>query len=910
MIRYRDWTRRFNETVFQFGSPRYRGKDHTVVDTEDLEWVLKNVKNRALLSAEFAAEIRAELERRRRGTATPLRREEPLAPAPAPRPAARPVRPAQPKEEPRPVEQPKEPAARTWYRAKVISDKFGLKKGEMIAVSRDVENNEDWEYVTLKDRRRGHIPGDYIKEVATSEKGPDEKPIKTNNPEEWMEPEPEPIQQAPEPEPEPAAAEKKKQETTVAASKCKILTDKQMPPGSEQEGIDQQFAGMRSEGGHMMINALAGAGKTTMLLHLACKYGKPGERWLYLVFNKKNQVEAREKFPLKERGGWVEVYTTNSFCGNVVLKHENNLDRIPQTDWAAKIKGGKYDKRVDKVREIVDSPMFAGFKKKAGLPGSKEESKTLAEQHANDKYEKGALESILNQMQLTFQTAVVELTDKCKAFGVHPHKQATLTEEIDDVLKKYDIDVRMVEVKERITKGYDPSFSFRIRSALKRVLGYDLMSHDYTDPIKEATIWLLKETMPGVTGHTISRGPKGRETEYPLNAFRDFNDDLWYVATHAEELHFPKYDYVLADEVQDFNKARKVLIQKLAEQGAKIVAVGDPHQSIYRFAGADADAFNSLGTMLSEMSGGKDITKTLSKNFRSRRRILQHVNETMRDHLKGKELIAGKEFADGGEGVVTEDEMEYTDTFATLAKEWDKGKGKVKETAFIARTNDPLVEAALRLLAQGVPFIIVGREIAKELVEHLETVMNFAKPKLADSEPVSKLKSQMETHRESEQKRYGALSSRQVYLKEMNDTTNALVQAIDQFDPAPDPYEGGFRRGATRAPGKTIRQFLEWLKEKLGGFDVQENEADLAAFKKKVEEEHPVILTTAHKSKGLEFERVFILRDDLFPSPKAVKSGRPEELVQEENARYVAYTRAMDELHIVKLKGQPGYKEK
>uniref|UniRef100_UPI000B0EFA42 3'-5' exonuclease n=1 Tax=Shigella flexneri TaxID=623 RepID=UPI000B0EFA42 len=61
---------------------------------------------------------------------------------------------------------------------------------------------------------------------------------------------------------------------------------------------------------------------------------------------------------------------------------------------------------------------------------------------------------------------------------------------------------------------------------------------------------------------------------------------------------------------------------------------------------------------------------------------------------------------------------------------------------------------------------------------------------------------------------------------------------------------------------------------------------------------------TGHKSKGLEFSRVFILRDDQFPHPRA---NHPEEKKQEENARYVAYTRAMDELHLIKVKGQPGF---
>ena len=117
---------------------------------------------------------------------------------------------------------------------------------------------------------------------------------------------------------------------------------------------------------------------------------------------------------------------------------------------------------------------------------------------------------------------------------------------------------------------------------------------------------------------------------------------------------------------------------------------------------------------------------------------------------------------------------------------------------------------------------------------------------------------------------------------------------LEQFD-----KEGGQR--------STIKQFKNWLAERLGSraLEVQDNEADFKEYRKKIEEENPVVLTTAHKSKGLEFSRVYILRHDLFPHKKA---KRPKDLQQEANSKYVAYTRAKDELHILDLEGQPGYK--
>ena len=61
----------------------------------------------------------------------------------------------------------------------------------------------------------------------------------------------------------------------------------------------------------MIIDAKAGTGKTTTLKKLANMV--PDSSILYLVFNKKNQVEAEAEFPEN-----TDVMTTNSFFGKIV----------------------------------------------------------------------------------------------------------------------------------------------------------------------------------------------------------------------------------------------------------------------------------------------------------------------------------------------------------------------------------------------------------------------------------------------------------------------------------------------------------------------------------------------------------------------------------------------------------------
>lgn len=64
------------------------------------------------------------------------------------------------------------------------------------------------------------------------------------------------------------------------------------------------------------------------------------------------------------------------------------------------------------------------------------------------------------------------------------------------------------------------------------------------------------------------------------------------------------------------------------------------------------------------------------------------------------------------------------------------------------------------------------------------------------------------------------------------------------------------------------------------------------------DEHSPVILSTVHKAKGLENPRVFIIRPKLMPL--IWKGQQPAQLRQEMNLKYVAITRAQQELYFVK----------
>lgn len=719
----------------------------------------------------------------------------------------------------------------------------------------------------------------------------------------------------------------------------------------EQRKIDERFDEIvkESQQSHIMIDAKAGTGKTTMLKHLAWKYGKPGQRWLYLVFNTKNKVEAKGKFP-----PWVHVATTNGFLGEVMGLPQNHHLTTKRASSLKKKFGKAFDEdeKVDKSELLANGDKFINMLKKFGFPiDVKAAAKRGGRAVGFDEKGTQILEGFIERSILDFQRNVITFVGLAKSFAIDPRKP-DLNQQLAKIYDSYgplpqdptagNINADMANVKASIAASKSERWKDEITEALSIAFGRNYMSASYEKEMFECVKWMLTATlppsMPGATEehvHVCSNKQCGdvwvgepqcpqcgsRKMEsYPLRQYRDFNDDFWFSAIFANDnnaktkVTFPKYDYVLADEVQDFNECQKILLVKLHERGAKIVAVGDPFQGIYRFRGADSQAFKNLGTTLGDLSHNKDVTKTLTKNFRSRQAPLDWV----RKNTIVKELAQGRHVGDPYQGDTSHGTIKYNDVFTQFANELKSG-GMKKQTAFISRTNEPLAHAALKLLIAGIPFVIIGKDIAGGLKKHIKTVMNHRNIKgfypLRATANVDELKEKAKAFLEQENNKFRRIPVKQPYLKNLDEVTNALVASIDQFIESlkPKPKEGEeapaeWRPQDTSAM-ETIDKFTAWIGQKLGGLDWEgddetQGERDYEEYQKKIEDKNTVILTTAHKSKGLEYERVYILRYDQYPHPKA---KRQEDKDQEENARYVSGTRAMDELHIVQLEGQPGY---
>jgi superfamily I DNA/RNA helicase len=685
----------------------------------------------------------------------------------------------------------------------------GFKAGDKVAVSKGEGDN--WTITPLAAGKKPmSVPKADLASFVKSDRDENDKPISSTSLEE--------LKKMISDEDE----EEKKEEPATTAKKLPSgrLPDHKM--SRYNRDIEEAFLGGNQ---NIVINALAGTGKTTMLKHLA-SYKKPGERWLYLVFNKKNQVEATKLNAENERPfpPGVEVLTTHSFLGRLL---DNNG------------RSGKFQKT-----ELHDG---------------KGQSPKLAEMLDDDWFKDKATRDLRIPWKKVWplKMRVKDLVSKGKAFNADPRNSKAAMNLLDELIDKYNIDTTLLSEDELEQAEKD---------------GREVQ--DYRDEVVDMSYDVLRRMAP-------DGSPKGSH----YSGTRDHDDTLWWAALHADELQWPRFDVVLADEVQDFNKNQQVMLKKLNEAGARIIAVGDPWQAIYRFRGADNDAFGNVEKIAHGGSqGGK--TLMLPINFRSGKKIIDFANsEThMKDLDDEKRLKSGMSH----DGEVTTHKM-YSDVMDTIHDEWDT-KGELSmPTAILARNNAPLLATAMGLLKRGIPFQIIGREFLDEINKFIRRITGIGKN--AENYPIEIFRERMNEYVAKKEEEWHGKAKKQGELEEMitiSDSLNGVLSYLEQ-NGWYDPQDSMRRHKISDA-----YTFLDFLKNRFGGLNVQENDNDAEKFEKI--KDKVVSITTGHRSKGLEFDRVFIIRNDLYETPKG---DNPEEIQQERNSQYVAYTRAKKELHVI-----------
>src|SRR5690606_10304384 len=174
----------------------------------------------------------------------------------------------------------------------------------------------------------------------------------------------------------------------------------------------------------------------------------------------------------------------------------------------------------------------------------------------------------------------------------------------------------------------------------------------------------------------------------------------------------------------------------------------------------------------------------------------------------------------------------------------------------ICRLTAPLIRECISLIKRRIPAKVKGRDIGKQLTDVVENVANMA------GFTWSSFPAYLDAYKREKEN----------YLIQKEVSENVLQAFYDKVD-AVDVCAQEFQ--ATSA-SDLIRQ-IESL------FD---------------DERSTIFLSTVHRAKGLEGDRIFILEPDLLPF--TWKGQLDWQYVQEKNLQYVAYTRSKRELYFVR----------
>ena len=162
------------------------------------------------------------------------------------------------------------------------------------------------------------------------------------------------------------------------------------------------------------------------------------------------------------------------------------------------------------------------------------------------------------------------------------------------------------------------------------------------------------------------------------------------------------YDLVVIDEAQDMNLAQLLMAQRICR--GRIAVVGDRHQAIYVFRGADSSGMDRLKTQLNA------VEFSLSTTYRCGKAIVATAQSF------GIEIFAHD---DNHDGLVRT--LEGRDLLMAQAEAGN---------FILSRTNAPLVSVAMAFLRAGRPTRVAGRNLGtglKAIVRKLKatSVPNF-----------------------------------------------------------------------------------------------------------------------------------------------------------------------------------------
>ncbi|MFX0034056.1 MAG: ATP-dependent helicase [Candidatus Hermodarchaeota archaeon] len=424
----------------------------------------------------------------------------------------------------------------------------------------------------------------------------------------------------------------------------------------------------------------------------------------------------------------------------------------------------------------------------------------------------------------------------------------------------------------------------------------------------------------------------------------DFDDLLIYWNLLLDEravaqLIAKNIKYILVDEYQDTNYIQDEIIYKIVKQnpGHNIMAVGDDAQSIYAFRGAN------FQNILNFESKHKDCSRyKITYNYRSVPEILDLANDSI-EHNKNQFKKSMRTTRPKGILPFQVNLGDDTDQARFIANQILKLRSNgftLNEMAILIRAGSHSLKIELELKARNIPYEVRAgvaffeRAHIKDILAHLKIIENphdevswfrifsiihgigtSSGSKIFEAisnieYPIDSLINKMFYAEKLKNSRISneGLKNLISYAKKLIDfnpednPSEVIKNLIDiledhlksKFDNWQERVEDIIQLSVYAQNFPTIRRFLENLSLNLSSL---ESKTVLSADQ--TEEEKPLILSTIHRAKGLEWRVVFIpmLYEGAFPSSRSIDD--PDALEEERRVFYVALTRAKDQLYLI-----------
>ena len=412
----------------------------------------------------------------------------------------------------------------------------------------------------------------------------------------------------------------------------------------------------------------------------------------------------------------------------------------------------------------------------------------------------------------------------------------------------------------------------------------------------------------------------------------DFDDLILYtlllITTKpevAEWLH-NRFKYVQADECQDTSLSQFALLTNFAGDN-NIMMVGDVNQSIYAFRNAKPEYLENFAN-----THPNTIKMKLEQNYRSTKTIINAANAVVEHNTFGTKV---EMFCDNEKGCPIQlyDTIDPYMEAKWVASEISFAGGDYGRFAIIYRANYQSRVIEEELTKAGIPYTIFGatsfygRKEVRDLLAWLKLSIN-RHDEYAIRRVLSTLKGigekKIEAVVEEGNKNgndyvtacrtvgntvrsaQGMIIVAEVLDKFHGSCFDTIKDVIDLTDYRSSMVALGTVEAAERV--SIVDEFIEMLRTitNENKLSVEETIDQIELLSETKGEEkanlNAVKLMTAHASKGLEFDTVFIVgaEEGTFPHSNSINTGNPADIEEERRLFYVAMTRAEKKLYITR----------